>query len=206
VPPRALAGANPRWIVWGDRKTAKFASHFPTTRQVRLLPSFLTPTDYPEDACSTRRCRSASPWRLNDRRLRPNDLNAAGDGSTIFTARLSQSRSIAGVPRRPAVGLSRPGIWGAQCSSAASARGCPATTWRHYGLATRVLELEETRLGVGVRQLRLTPVPRRVLGSWSLEPTTRRLDLGAGALAMILPAPARPASPRPRRRGRCALL
>jgi len=45
VPPRALAGAKPRWILWSDRKTAKFASHFPTTRQVRLLPSFLTPTD-----------------------------------------------------------------------------------------------------------------------------------------------------------------
>lgn len=185
VPPRALAGANGRWILWGDRKTAKFASHFPTTRQVRLLPSFLRPTDYPEDACSARRCRPASPWRLNDCRLGPNDLNVAGDGSTISAARLFQSRSIAGVSRRPAVGLSRPGIWRAQCSSAASARGGPATTWRRYGLATGVLELEETRLGVGVRQLRLTPVPRHVLGSWSLEPTTR---LGAGALAMILPA------------------
>jgi hypothetical protein len=53
------------------------------------------------------------------------------------------------------------------------------------------LELEETRLGVGVRQLRLTPVLRRLLGSWSLEPTTRRLDLGAGALAMIYWPPLR---------------
>jgi hypothetical protein len=163
---------------------------FPTTRQVRLLPSFLTPTDYPEDACPARCCRPASPWRPNDRRLGPYDLNAAGDGSTIFAARLSQSRSIAGVSRRrAAVGLSRPGIWRARCSSAASARSGPASTWRHYGLATRVLELEETRLGVGVRQLRLTPVPRRVLGSWSLEPTTRRLGLGARALAMISVVP-----------------
>jgi hypothetical protein len=119
-------------------------------------------------------------------RLGPNDLNAAGDGSTISAARLSQSRSIAGVSRRrAAVGLSRPGIWRAWCSSAASARGGPASTLRHYGLATRVLELEETRLGVGFRQLRLTPVPRRVLGSWSLEPTTRPLGLGARARAMI---------------------
>ena len=156
---------------------------FPTTRQVRLLPSFLTPTDYPEDACPARCCRPASPWRPNDRRLGPYDLNAAGDGSTISAARLSQSRSIAGVSRRrAAVGLSRPGIWRARCSSAASARSGPASTWRHYGLATRVLELEETRLGVGVRQLHLTPVPRRVLGSWSLEPTTRRLGLGAREL------------------------
>ena len=163
---------------------------FPTTRQVRLLPSFLTPTDYPEDACPARCCRPASPWRPNDRRLGPNDLNAAGDGSTISVARLSQSRSIAGVSRRrAAVGLSRPGIWRARCSSAASARGGPASTWRPYGLATRVLELEETRLGVGVRQLRLTPVPRGVLGSWSLEPTTRRLGLGARALAMISVVP-----------------
>ena len=163
---------------------------FPTTRQVRLLPSFLTPTDYPEDACPARCCRLASPWRPNDRRLGPNDLNAAGDGSTISVTRLSQSRSIAGVSRRrAAVGLSRPGIWRARCSSAASARSGPASTWRHYGLATRVLELEETRLGVGVRQLRLTPVPRGVLGSWSLEPTTRRLGLGARALAMISVVP-----------------
>ena len=65
------------------------------------------------------------------------------------------------------------------------------------GLATRVLELEEARLGVGVRQLRLTPVPRRVLGCWPLEPTTRRLDLGAGALAMIARPCARPANWEP---------
>jgi WXXGXW repeat (2 copies) len=41
--------------------------------------------------------------RGNDRRRGPNDLNAAGDGSTISAARLSQSRSIAGgipAPRR----------------------------------------------------------------------------------------------------------
>jgi hypothetical protein len=52
-------------------------------------------------------------------------------------------------------------------------------------LATRVLELEQTRLGTGVRRLCLPPVPARELGSRSLDPTTRA-HLGAGALAMTV--------------------
>ena len=64
--------------------------------------------------------------------------------------------------------------------------GGPACAWRRDGLATRVLELEQTRLGTGVRRLCLPPVPARELGSRSLDPTTRALDLGAGALAMTV--------------------
>lgn len=60
-----------------------------------------------------------------------------------------------GIPAPTPGGLSRPGIWGARCSPTASARGGPASTERHYGLATWILELEETRLGLGVRLLRL---------------------------------------------------
>src|SRR5215471_14545076 len=52
-----------------------------------------------------------------------------------------------------------PGIWRAGSSPAASARGGPAPTWRRHGLATRILELEQTRLGMGVRPLRRSPVP-----------------------------------------------
>ena len=57
---------------------------------------------------------------------------------------------------------------------------------RRDGLATRILELEQTRLGVGVRPLCLPPLPARELGSRSLDPTTRRMGLGAGTLAMTL--------------------
>jgi hypothetical protein len=158
---------------------------------VRPPPSFPTQTDRSEDACPAR-CRCPAPPRcLNDCRLGPGDLN--GGGPTISAAHLSQSRSAAGLSRCCTAGLSRccaaglslPGIWRARSSPAASARGGPAPTWRRHGLAARVLELGQTRLGLGVRPLRRSPVPARELDSWSLEPTTRRLGLGTWALALI---------------------
>ena len=55
--------------------------------------------------------------------------------------------------------------YGARRSAAASARGDPGPARRHHGLATRVLGLAQTRLGLGVRSLRLPPVPTRALDS-----------------------------------------
>jgi hypothetical protein len=194
----------------GDRKTAKLASHCPTARQVRLLPSVLTPTDHPEDACPNRCCPTAPPSRLYDRRRGPDDLDTAGGRTTISDARLSLSRSAAWLfRRRAAAHISQPRIWRTRRSPAASARSDPAPAWRCHGLATRLLELEKARLGMGVRPLRLPPVRTCELGSWSLEPTTQRVGVGAGALAIIISvAPDRAEAGRPdcshlRGNGRC---
>jgi len=152
----------------------------------QMIPSFLTPPDHAEDDSLFSCGRPASRQPFNDHCLGINDLNAVSGGTTISAAHLFQSRSAAGLSgRRAATGVSQPGIWRAERSSPASARDGPAPTWRRHGLATWVLELGQTRLGVGIRPLRLPPVRTRELDLWSLEPTTRRLGLGAGALAMI---------------------
>jgi hypothetical protein len=131
--------------------------------------------------------RPAPPWLLHVCRLDPDGLNGRRSSTTISAARLSQSRSAAGLSRRRATtGLSRSGIWRARRSAATPTRGGPARAWRRGGLATRILELEQTRLGVGVWPLCLPPLPARELGSRSLDPTTRRMGLGAGTLAMTL--------------------
>ena len=87
--------------------------------------------------------------------------------------------------RRAAAGLFRSGIWRTRWSATIPTRGHPTPVWRRDGLATRVLELEQTRLGVGVRRVCRPPVRADQFGSRSLDPTTRGLGLGAGTLAMI---------------------
>src|SRR6202040_286492 len=131
-----------------------------------------------KDARRARCCRPAPPWRLNDCRLGASSLDAAGGCTTISTPRLSQSRAIAGLSRRrTAAGLFRSGIWRTRWFATTPTRGHPTPAWRRDGLATRVLELEQTRLGVGVLPLCLPPVRARQLGSRSLDPTTRGLGL-----------------------------
>jgi len=139
-----------------------------------------------KDVRPTCRCRPAPPRRLDNSHLGPGGLDTAGGCTTIFAARLSQSRSAAGLSRCCAAGLSQSGIWRAWSSAAASARGDPTSARRRDGLATRLLELAQTRLGMGVRPLCLPPLPAGELGSRSLDPTTRGVGLGAGALVMRL--------------------
>jgi hypothetical protein len=82
-------------------------------------------------------------------------------------------------------GAARASLLRTRWSATIPTRGHPTPAWRRDGLATRVLELEQTRLGLGVRRLCLPPVRAHQFGSRSLDPTTRGLGLGAGTLAMI---------------------
>ena len=157
-------------------------------------PAFFVPNaNKPsENACLV--CsRPAPPWHPNGCRRGSRELNTAGGGTTISAARFSQPW-LWRTRRSLIAGVSLPGLWHARRSVAASARGDSGPARRHHGLAARVLELAQTRLGLGVRSLRLPPVPTRALDSRSLGPTIRRLGLGVGALAMKL---------RPRDRARC---
>jgi hypothetical protein len=170
-------------ILW--RATAKpLSSHriFLSTWPVRLP---LTPTNHSRMLPLSAVVRPASPSRPNGCRRGFRELNTAGGGTTIFAARFSQPW-LWRTRRSLIAGLSLPGLWRARRSADASARGDSGPARHHHGLATRVLELAQTRLGLGGPSLRLPPVPTRALDSCSLEPTIRRLGLGVRALAMKL--------------------
>src|SRR5215469_14442973 len=132
-----------------------------------LVTSFVAHAYGKSENRVARCCDPAAP-RLNDRRLGPNDLNPDGGRAAISTVSLSLFQPTAGISRRcaaaglsrptagisrrrAAAGLSEPRVWRAGRSAAASARGNSAAAWCRYGLAARVLELEETWLGLGVR-------------------------------------------------------
>jgi hypothetical protein len=166
----------------GNRKTAKLTSHF--SEHMAGAPAFNANKPF-ENAPAVRCSRPASPSRPNGCRRGFRELNTAGGGTTISAARFSQPW-LWRTRRSLIAGLSLPGLWRARRSADASARGDSGPARHHHGLATRVLELAQTRLGLGGPSLRLPPVPTRALDSCSLEPTIRRLGLGVRALAMKL--------------------